>query len=50
MVVLLNEDSYDGCLDASPEKSVQFLRQYPANRLVAVAEPRQAAPNFFETA
>jgi putative SOS response-associated peptidase YedK len=51
MVVILNENAYDGWLDASPEKSMQFLRQYPAERLVAVAEPKQAAaPDLFDAA
>ena len=38
MVVILNEDSYDNWLDAPVEKSAQFLRQYPGERLEAKAE------------
>jgi putative SOS response-associated peptidase YedK len=33
MVVILNDDSYDAWLDAPPEKSMQFMRQYPADLL-----------------
>jgi putative SOS response-associated peptidase YedK len=42
MVVILNPDSYDAWLKASPDESAAFLRQYPADKLVAV--PRQKDP------
>ncbi|UUZ68276.1 SOS response-associated peptidase [Polaromonas sp. P2-4] len=37
MVVILNEDAYGAWLDAPAERSMDFLRQYPAGRLVATA-------------
>ena len=40
MVVILNEDDYDAWLDAPAERSMEFLRQYPAERLVATPEPK----------
>jgi putative SOS response-associated peptidase YedK len=39
MVVILNEDSYQAWLDAPTDRSREFLVQYPADRLTAVAEP-----------
>ena len=43
MVVILNEDAYEGWLDAPLERSTEFLRQYPAERLVATPEPKGQA-------
>lgn len=37
MVVRLNEDAYGTWLDAPAERSMDFLRQYPVDRLVATA-------------
>ena len=37
MVVILPPDSYDHWLRAKPEQSMDFMRQYPANRLLASA-------------
>ena len=37
IVVILNEDSYRAWLDAPADRSVEFLRQYPADRLIAAA-------------
>ena len=37
MVVVLNDDSYGAWLQAPVERSNEFLRQYPAERLVATA-------------
>ncbi len=39
MVVILPEGAYAAWLDASPERSMEFMRQYPAERLVATPEP-----------
>ena len=39
MVVILPQDSYDHWLRAKPEQSMDFMQQYPAERLYAVAEP-----------
>lgn len=41
MVVILNEDSYDAWLDAPASKSMDFLRQFPAERLAASPTYRQ---------
>ena len=41
MVVVLNEDAYTAWLDAPAERSRVFLTQYPAERLVATAEPKE---------
>jgi putative SOS response-associated peptidase YedK len=38
MVVILPPDSYDQWLKATTQKSSDFMRQYPAERLLAVAE------------
>ena len=38
MVVILNEDAYGAWLDAPAERSMEFLRQYPADRLVDTPE------------
>lgn len=35
MVVVLNEDEYDGWLQAPAKDSQAFLKQYPADHLVA---------------
>lgn len=39
MVVILAEDQYDEWLQAPAGKSMDFMRQYPAQRLVANGEP-----------
>lgn len=39
MVVILNEDSYGAWLDAPSATSMDFMRQFSADRLSAVAEP-----------
>ncbi len=39
MVVILPSDSYDPWLKATPEQCMDFMRQYPADRLLAGAEP-----------
>lgn len=39
MIVILNPDSYDAWLKASPDESRDFLRQYPAEKLIAEARP-----------
>lgn len=41
MVVILNEDAYSAWLDAPAAVSDAFLVQYPAERLVATAEPKE---------
>jgi putative SOS response-associated peptidase YedK len=42
MVVILPPDSYDAWLKAKPEQSMDFMRQYAPNQLVACADsPRQ---------
>jgi putative SOS response-associated peptidase YedK len=41
MVVILNEDDYDAWLDAPAERSMEFLQQYPAERLLATPEPKE---------
>lgn len=43
MVVILNDDSYTTWLDAPADRSAEFLVQYPASNLVAVAEQTTAA-------
>ena len=40
MTVILNEDDYDAWLDAPAERSMEFFRQYPAERLVTSQEPK----------
>lgn len=40
MVVILNEDAYDAWLEVPAEKSLDFMRQYPAEQLWAVPEPK----------
>lgn len=40
MVVILPEDSYDDWLKAKPQESMDFVRQYPAERLVATIEEK----------
>jgi len=37
MVVILPTDSFDAWLKAKPQDSMDFMRQYPTNRLQAVA-------------
>lgn len=57
MVVILNEDDYDAWLDAPVERSMGFLQQYPAGRLLATPEPKAptksrasaAAPHLQQT-
>ena len=39
MVVILPPDSYDHWLNATPQQSMEFMRQYPTERLLAGAEP-----------
>jgi len=41
MVVILNEDAYGAWLNAPAERSREFLTQYPAERLLATAEPKE---------
>jgi putative SOS response-associated peptidase YedK len=41
MLVILPQGLYNNWLDASPEQSAEFMRQYPADRLTA--EPRPNA-------
>lgn len=36
MVVILNDEDYDAWLSAPVERSMEFMRQYPAEKLVAV--------------
>jgi len=38
MVVILPTDSYDAWLKAKPEQSMDFMRQYPANQLLACGD------------
>jgi putative SOS response-associated peptidase YedK len=38
MVAILSPDSYDHWLKATPQQSMVFMRQYPAERLLAGAE------------
>jgi putative SOS response-associated peptidase YedK len=40
MVVILNPDAYDAWLEAPAKQSAEFLRQFPADHLRAVAEPK----------
>lgn len=42
MVVILNPDSYDAWLKATPEESGDFLRLYPAEKLIAEPRPKTA--------
>ena len=39
MVVILPEAQYGEWLDAPPERSMEFMKQFPAERLAMVAEP-----------
>jgi len=39
MVVILREEDYDAWLKAPAEKSMDFMRQYPAELLRAVPAP-----------
>jgi putative SOS response-associated peptidase YedK len=41
MVVILNEDAYRAWLDAPAERSMEFLHQYPEERLAAIPEPNE---------
>ena len=43
MVVILNEDAYGAWLEAPAERSMNLLSQYPADRLLAEAEPKEVA-------
>lgn len=38
MPVILSEDAYGAWLDANPEQSMDFMRQFPADRLTATAQ------------
>ncbi len=38
MVVILLPDSYDHWLKATPQQSMEFMRQYPAEQLLTGAE------------
>lgn len=38
MVVILPTDSYDAWLKAKPDQSMDFMRQYPTNQLLACAD------------
>lgn len=40
MIVILPEDAYATWLDAPPERSMDFMRQYPADRLVATPQAK----------
>jgi putative SOS response-associated peptidase YedK len=48
MVVILHEEEYDAWLDAPPERSMDFMRQYPREKLIAAPEPKDAEPQLFE--
>ena len=50
MVVILNEDAYGEWLDAPADRSAEFLKPYPAGRLVAIGEVKEASPELFEEA
>jgi putative SOS response-associated peptidase YedK len=39
MVVILREDQYDEWLDAPASRSMDFMWQFPAELLMATAEP-----------
>lgn len=39
MVVILPEGAYEAWLDAPAQQSMEFMRQYPADRLLATPEP-----------
>ena len=39
MVMILDPDQYHGWLDGSPVSEEDLFQQYPAERLVAVADP-----------
>lgn len=39
MVVILPPDSYDHWLKATPQQSMEFMRQHPAEQLLAVGLP-----------
>lgn len=39
MVVILAQEDHDGWLDASPTQALDYLRQFPADMLVATADP-----------
>lgn len=39
MVVILHVDQYDAWLDAAPARSMDYMRQFPADLLIATAEP-----------
>ncbi len=41
MVVILPRGLYVDWLDAPAEKTIDFMRQFPADRLVAEAQPRE---------
>ncbi|MFI5444304.1 SOS response-associated peptidase [Polaromonas sp. UC242_47] len=43
MVVILPVGAYDDWLNADPANSMSYMQQYPADRLVATAEPKEAS-------
>ncbi|CAN5267111.1 SOS response-associated peptidase family protein [soil metagenome] len=43
MVVILPAAQFESWLDASPDRSMQFMRPFPADRLVATPEPPGSA-------
>jgi putative SOS response-associated peptidase YedK len=43
MPVLLSEADYGAWLDASPEKSMEFMRQFPAEVLAMTPDPLPSA-------
>ena len=45
MVVILNADAYGAWLDAPADRSAEFLKPYPAERLLAVGEPKMHRQN-----
>lgn len=47
MVVVLNEDAYDAWLDAPASQSMDFMRQFPAHRLVPKLEPSSQEAQLF---
>ena len=48
MVVILNEDSYNGWLDAPIEKAKEFFVRYPAEKLSAVGIPKALTAELFK--
>ncbi len=50
MVVILPDGLYEGWLDAPASKSMDFMQQYPADRLFATAEPLAPKPRKLTSA